>query len=137
SDTPPVVVPNLADFPPVISPERTRQLRRARKLSIARADEEIAAAVVIYASADALSPPGSPTREARPFWFPADGSPSRKPTSVAGPQDRQTNSPKDFVARVEDEELRRSVADVFTDKDKSSGDRDRDKDSSRDRECRR
>lgn len=126
SDTPPIVIPTMADLPPVRPPARARQLRRARKMSIARAEEEIAAAVVIYASADALSPPGSPTRETRPFHFPEDGL-SREPSSAARPQDWQTDSPKVIDGHVEDEDLRQSVADLFTDNDRPSGDRDRER----------
>lgn len=131
ADTPPIVLPTAADFPPVRPPPRTRQLRRARKMSIARAEEEIAAAVVIYASADALSPPGSPTREPRPFHFPADDGRSKEVSPAAYPQDSRMDSPTVIDAQSGDEDLRQSVADLFTDNDKSSDDRDRDRDRER------
>ncbi|MBE3041679.1 hypothetical protein IMZ48_03675, partial [Candidatus Bathyarchaeota archaeon] len=125
SATPPIVLPTMADLPPSRPPVRARQLRRARKLSIARAEEEIAAAVVIYASADAMSPPQSPTREARPFHFPENGL-SREPSSAARPQDWQMDSPN-VNGSEEDKDLRQSVADLLTDNDRSSDDKDRER----------
>lgn len=131
ADTPPIVLPTTADLPPAGPPQRPRQLRRARKMSIARAEEEIAAAVVIYASADALSPPGSPTREPRPFYFPADDGPSKESTPAAHLKDSRMDSPTVVNSHVGDEDLRQSVADLFTDNDKSSDDKDRDRDRER------
>ncbi|KAM0510219.1 hypothetical protein ACHAP9_001314 [Verticillium nonalfalfae] len=62
--TPAIVLPDAAEPTPPLSPsgrqwERIR--RRERKQSIARAEEMVAAAVVLYATAEVLSPPSSPT----------------------------------------------------------------------------
>ncbi|KAF5656776.1 hypothetical protein FHETE_10800, partial [Fusarium heterosporum] len=57
SPSPGIVIPD-ADM---IDLQRARTLRRTRKTSIQRAEDTLAAAVVIYATAEALSPPGSPS----------------------------------------------------------------------------
>ena len=129
TDTPPIVLPTLSDLPPPrpLPQPQPRQLRRARKMSIARAEEEIAAAVVIYASADAISPQQSPTHEYRGFDFPVDAGPSKEPASAAGLQDSRMDSPDVTDPYMGDEDLRQSVADLFTDHHRSSDDKDRDR----------
>ena len=59
--TPGVVLPDLDD-PVAKQLGRMRSLRRQRRNTIKQAEEMVAAAVVIYATAEALSPQGSPTR---------------------------------------------------------------------------
>src|SRR3569833_1255854 len=59
SGTPAVVLPDLNDNV-AQQMSRARSVRKQRRLTIKRAEEDIAAAVVIYATADALSPPSSP-----------------------------------------------------------------------------
>ncbi|KAL2142245.1 hypothetical protein VTI28DRAFT_1443 [Corynascus sepedonium] len=57
--TPAVILPDLDD-PVAQQLGRMRSLRRQRRKTIKQAEEMVAAAVVIYATAEVLSPPGSP-----------------------------------------------------------------------------
>jgi hypothetical protein len=57
--TPGLVLPDLDD-PVAQQLGRMRSLRRQRRNTIKQAEEMVAAAVVIYATAEVLSPPGSP-----------------------------------------------------------------------------
>jgi hypothetical protein len=57
--TPGLVLPDLDD-PVARQLSRMRSLRRQRRNTIKQAEEMVAAAVVIYATAEVLSPPGSP-----------------------------------------------------------------------------
>lgn len=136
SPSPGIVVPDLD----MVNLHRAHTLRRKRKMSIQRAEETVAAAVVIYAAAEALSPPASPP----------PGSPLPVDFSYANPHDAKdpfgldhdTMDP-DFHSPIattswrsfddDHEELRKSVADLFTDdKSRESGSsRDRDKDRHR------
>lgn len=58
--TPAVVLPDLDD-PVAKQMSRARSIRRQRRNTIKQAEEMVAAAVVIYATAEVLSPPASPT----------------------------------------------------------------------------
>ena len=66
--TPAVVLPDLDD-PLAKQMSRVRSIRRQRRNTIKQAEEMVAAAVVIYATAEVLSPPASPTLSTPP----ADG----------------------------------------------------------------
>ncbi|KAK3290109.1 uncharacterized protein B0H64DRAFT_455879 [Chaetomium fimeti] len=57
--TPALILPDLDD-PVARQLSRMRSLRRQRRNTIKQAEEMVAAAVVIYATAEVLSPPGSP-----------------------------------------------------------------------------
>lgn len=57
--TPGLVLPDLDD-PVARQLSRMRSLRRQRRNTIKQAEEMVAAAVVMYATAEVLSPPGSP-----------------------------------------------------------------------------
>ncbi|KAK3360048.1 hypothetical protein B0T25DRAFT_601328 [Lasiosphaeria hispida] len=58
--TPAVILPDLDD-PVAKQMSRVRSIRRQRRNTIKQAEEMVAAAVVIYATAEVLSPPASPT----------------------------------------------------------------------------
>jgi len=66
--TPAVVLPDLDD-PLAKQMSRVRSIRRQRRNTIKQAEEMVAAAVVIYATAEVLSPPASPTLESPPEGF--------------------------------------------------------------------
>jgi hypothetical protein len=79
--TPGVDLPDLDD-PVAKQLSRMRSLRRQRRNTIKQAEEMVAAAVVLYATAQALSPPGSP-RLASPVPD-AVGSPEMHSADVKG-----------------------------------------------------
>ncbi|QLI70540.1 uncharacterized protein G6M90_00g076570 [Metarhizium brunneum] len=54
--TPAVVVPDMA----MVDQQRNKSLKRKQKLAVRNVEDTVAAAVVIYATAEALSPPASP-----------------------------------------------------------------------------
>ncbi|GAB0141272.1 hypothetical protein EsHS_00001871 [Epichloe bromicola] len=56
SPTPAVIIPDAA----MVEQHRAKSLRRKQKLVVRGAEDTVAAAVVIYATAEALSPPASP-----------------------------------------------------------------------------
>lgn len=127
SPSPGIVIPD-ADM---IDLQRARTLRRTRKTSIRRAEDTLAAAVVIYATAEALSPPGSPS----PFTYNRNGGlPNLEHQMDAEPNDYDfpTVSPSLRSFDDEIEELHKSNADLFADdrsreSDSSRSDRDRDR----------
>ncbi|KAF5711219.1 hypothetical protein FMUND_9054 [Fusarium mundagurra] len=131
SPSPGIVIPD-ADM---IDLQRARTLRRTRKTSIRRAEDTLAAAVVIYATAEALSPPGSPS----PFIYHRNGGlPNLERQMDAEPNDYNfpavSPSLRSFDDRIE--ELHKSNADLFADdrsreSDSSRSDRDRDRDRHR------
>ncbi|PNH44976.1 hypothetical protein VD0004_g2831 [Verticillium dahliae] len=136
--TPAIVLPDATEPTPPISPsgrqwERIR--RRERKQSIARAEEMVAAAVVLYATAEVLSPPSSPTLGS------SKPNPRHNLQSIEHQMLDDPISDKDSLTRIEasasdlgkEEELQKSVADLFAD----VADDNKEADSSHDRERRR
>ncbi|ENH62525.1 hypothetical protein FOC1_g10012759 [Fusarium oxysporum f. sp. cubense race 1] len=127
SPSPGIVIPD-ADM---IDLQRARTLRRTRKTSIRRAEDTLAAAVVIYATAEALSPPGSPS----PFIYQRNGGlPNLEHQMDAEPNDYNFPAVSPSLRSFDDEieELHKSNADLFTDdrsreSDSSRSDRDRDR----------
>ncbi|KAK2681142.1 hypothetical protein RAB80_002935 [Fusarium oxysporum f. sp. vasinfectum] len=127
SPSPGIVIPD-ADM---IDLQRARTLRRTRKTSIRRAEDTLAAAVVIYATAEALSPPGSPS----PFIYQRNGGlPNLEHQMDAEPNDYSFPAVSPSLRSFDDEieELHKSNADLFTDdrsreSDSSRSDRDRDR----------
>ncbi|KAF5964743.1 hypothetical protein FBULB1_12625 [Fusarium bulbicola] len=127
SPSPGIVVPD-ADM---IDLQRARTLRRTRKTSIRRAEDTLAAAVVIYATAEALSPPGSPS----PFIYHRNGGlPNLEHQMDAEPDDYNFPAVSPSLRSFDDEieELHKSNADLFADdrsreSDSSRSDRDRDR----------
>ncbi|KAF5545809.1 hypothetical protein FPHYL_10658 [Fusarium phyllophilum] len=127
SPSPGIVVPD-ADM---IDLQRARTLRRTRKTSIRRAEDTLAAAVVIYATAEALSPPGSPL----PFIYHRnEGLPNLEHQMDAEPNDYNFPAVSPSLRSFDDEieELHKSNADLFADdrsreSDSSRSDRDRDR----------
>ncbi|KAF4956628.1 hypothetical protein FGADI_3698 [Fusarium gaditjirri] len=127
SPSPGIVVPD-ADM---IDLQRARTLRRTRKTSIRRAEDTLAAAVVIYATAEALSPPGSPS----PFVYNRNrGLPNLEHQVEAEPSDYKFPAVSPSLRSFDDEmeELHKSNADLFADdrsreSDSSRSDRDRDR----------
>ncbi|KAF5646471.1 uncharacterized protein FTJAE_2079 [Fusarium tjaetaba] len=133
SPSPGIVIPD-ADM---IDLQRARTLRRTRKTSIRRAEDTLAAAVVIYATAEALSPPGSPS----PFIYQRNGGlPNLERQMDAEPNDYNFPAVSPSLRSFDDEieELHKSNADLFADdrsreSDSSRSDRDRDRDRDRHR----
>ncbi|EWG40404.1 hypothetical protein FVEG_15132 [Fusarium verticillioides 7600] len=131
SPSPSIVIPD-ADM---IDLQRARTLRRTRKTSIRRAEDTLAAAVVIYATAEALSPPGSPS----PFIYQRNGGfPNLERQMDAEPNDYNFSAVSPSLRSFDDEieELHKSNADLFADdrsreSDLSRSDRDRDRDRHR------
>ncbi|PNP77184.1 hypothetical protein FNYG_09484 [Fusarium nygamai] len=131
SPSPGIVIPD-ADM---IDLQRARTLRRTRKTSIRRAEDTLAAAVVIYATAEALSPPGSPS----PFIYHRNGGlPNLERQMDAEPNDYNFPAVSPSLRSFDDEieELHKSNADLFADdrsreSDSSRSDRDRDRDRHR------
>ncbi|KAF5582348.1 hypothetical protein FPCIR_9611 [Fusarium pseudocircinatum] len=131
SPSPGIVIPD-ADM---IDLQRARTLRRTRKTSIRRAKDTLAAAVVIYATAEALSPPGSPS----PFIYHRNGGlPNLERQMDAEPNDYNFPAVSPSLRSFDDEidELHKSNADLFADdrsreSDSSRSDRDRDRDRHR------
>ncbi|CCT68574.1 uncharacterized protein FFUJ_07364 [Fusarium fujikuroi IMI 58289] len=127
SSSPGIVIPD-ADM---IDLQRARTLRRTRKTSIRRAEDTLAAAVVIYATAEALSPPGSPS----PFTYHRNGGlPNLEHQMDAEPNDYNFPAVSPSLRSFDDdiEELHKSNADLFADdrsreSDSSRSDRDRDR----------
>ncbi|KAG4264459.1 hypothetical protein FPRO03_08714 [Fusarium proliferatum] len=127
SPSPGIVIPD-ADM---IDLQRARTLRRTRKTSIRRAEDTLAAAVVIYATAEALSPPGSPS----PFTYHRNGGlPNLEHQMDAEPNDYNFPAVSPSLRSFDDdiEELHKSNADLFADdrsreSDSSRSDRDRDR----------
>ncbi|KAG7413973.1 hypothetical protein Forpe1208_v007713 [Fusarium oxysporum f. sp. rapae] len=127
SPSPGIVIPD-ADM---IDLQRARTLRRTRKTSIRRAEDTLAAAVVIYATAEALSPPGSPS----PFIYHRNGGlPNLEHQMDAEPNDYNFPAVSPSLRSFDDEieELHKSNADLFADdrsreSDSSRSDRDRDR----------
>ncbi|KAF5529549.1 hypothetical protein FMEXI_14078, partial [Fusarium mexicanum] len=127
SPSPGIVVPD-ADM---IDLQRARTLRRTRKTSIRRAEDTLAAAVVIYATAEALSPPGSPS----PFIYHRNGGlPNLEHQMDTEPDDYNFPAVSPSLRSFDDEieELHKSNADLFADdrsreSDSSRSDRDRDR----------
>ncbi|SPJ71075.1 uncharacterized protein FTOL_00803 [Fusarium torulosum] len=126
SPSPGIVIPD-ADM---IDLQRARTLRRTRKTSIQRTEDTLAAAVVIYATAEALSPPGSPS----PFDHYRDrGLPNLEHQMYTEPSDYNFPVVPTPRRSFEDdyEEFHKSNADLFADdrsreSDSSRSDRDRD-----------
>ncbi|KAF4440459.1 hypothetical protein FACUT_3368 [Fusarium acutatum] len=131
SPSPGIVIPD-ADM---IDRQRARTLRRTRKTSVRRAEDTLAAAVVIYATAEALSPPGSPS----PFIYHRNGElPNLERQMDAEPNDYNFPAVSPSLRSFDDEieELHKSNADLFADdrsreSDSSRSDRDRDRDRHR------
>ncbi|POR36812.1 Uncharacterized protein TPAR_02990, partial [Tolypocladium paradoxum] len=124
--TPGIVVPDTE----MVNLHRARTLRRKQKLAVRNAEDTVAAAVVIYATVEALSPPESPSLGA--LHGDGKGVPSLGHDMILGANSAQ--SPDEFTRRRslkgQEDDLRESVTDLFTDGrsrelGSSSGDKDR------------
>ena len=134
--TPAVVIPDLDD-PLAKQLSRARSLRKQRRNTIKKAEEVVAAAVVIYATADALSAPNSPPRLASPPNEATDRAPKTLNSEAVAAREESEVTPAAPVREVvpaggeaggsrgrtrtrsigpeQEDALRSSVADLFLD----------------------
>jgi hypothetical protein len=120
SSTPGVVIPDAE----MVNMHRARTLRRKRKMSLRHAEDTVAAAVVIYATADALSPPASPSLASSP-QNDKDLPSLDHQLSLEGEKEEEYVLVSGENITHGSDDLHKSVADFYTD------DRARDSDSSR------